>query len=1236
MLLLFRWKAPSEDGGAPITNFIVEYKAKTEEEWQQSPKVKLTKNPATTVESLTTGQKYEFRVLAQNRNGNSPASETTLPVLVKSQKAAAKIDRKALGDRVVKVNQQLEISVEVVGEPAPECWWQRDGKDVASSDTVKASSGTGNLAKLLLIPAKRDHVGTYTLNAKNKWGEDSATVEVQVMGKPTVPGGPLEVSNVTKKTCHLKWRPSDDNGGKPINQYEVEKMEENMGSWLPAGNTKGTSFDVRGLVEGRSYKFLVRAVNDNGDSPDLETGEFTLAKDAFDTPSRPGKPKANNWGTNWAELSWKAPEDDGGAEIQSYKVEMRDVDKRSWNEIGQTKETSFKAENCGIEIEHEYVFRVTAINAGGESELSETSSPIEAMERFVKPKINKDLLGKEKELCASQLMKLDALICAEPKASISWFLPDGEQILHDGDRVVIDNETKNRSLLMFKNVERKHTGVMKIVAKNSVGEDEHEIRLNVLAPPSKPTGQLQVSAVKPTSCHLTWEKPADDGGSPLVGYVVEKKDVEKDYWSVCGKISGKLATVPKVVDFDVTDLIEHFCYVFRVMAFNAIGESDPLVSLVPTVAKFELDPPNQPYNINIMDYDKKWVKLDWCVPPGPRVEKYIVEKIETFMIPKDEEEAVQEEPTEGGEEEDEKPKFVMPVLKEPSTGPRKEQEYVEYSTGWMLAATTDDDTNEIKITELQEGYRYQFRVKGSNKAGVSYPSEPTDEIVAKQRKQKPNIEKDSVPKELSLPRGDNLNLKVKVKGEPITDKAWFWGRREIKPSGTVNIESTDYTSKLTILSLERADTGTFYFKAENLHGSDEVAIDINVMVAPQKPKGPMRIDGVYAEGCKAEWNAPLDDGGSPITHYILEKVQGNGENFSPCGRVNAPATSCDIKGLTINKEYRLQVRAVNNLGESEPLVCVDSFITENPFGAPGAPGKPELYDWDTDNFEMKWNEPKNDGGSKVCGYEIEARPWKDMGWFKAGEVKMQYERGLVEGVELGQAYAVRVRARNAAGFGPWSIESDQLVCKHKALKPKVSIKAAKEVTVKEGDTITLIADIQGEPAPEDSKWIISDRELDTNIQAGILVDNSKPYRSKLQIDSISKKESGIVICEASNLHGKARSTVILTVVGRPSAPEDRLVASDISSMGCKLSWKPCKDTGGLPVEYLVEKYIVEADAWMKQGITSSTELTVSDLENGKEYGFRVVAFNEIGESEPLLTAKAITAKNQFSKFTYIF
>ena len=37
---------------------------------------------------------------------------------------------------------------------------------------------------------------------------------------------------------------------------------------------------------------------------------------------------------------------------------------------------------------------MTAYNAGGESETSEPSQAITAMERFVKPRLDKDLLGK--------------------------------------------------------------------------------------------------------------------------------------------------------------------------------------------------------------------------------------------------------------------------------------------------------------------------------------------------------------------------------------------------------------------------------------------------------------------------------------------------------------------------------------------------------------------------------------------------------------------------------------------------------------------------------------------------------------------------------------------------------------------------------------------------------------------------------------------------------------------------
>ena len=47
-----------------------------------------------------------------------------------------------------------------------------------------------------------------------------------------------------------------------------------------------------------------------------------------------------------------------------------------------------------------------------------------------------------------------------------------------------------------------------------------------------------------------------------------------------------------------------------------------------------------------------------------------------------------------------------------------------------------------------------------------------------------------------------------------------------------------------------------------------------------------------------------------------------------------------------------------------------------------------LKDWDSDHFDMKWEAPKNDGGSRITGYDLEARPAKDLTWFKAGEVKM--------------------------------------------------------------------------------------------------------------------------------------------------------------------------------------------------------------------------------------------------------
>ena len=44
-----------------------------------------------------------------------------------------------------------------------------------------------------------------------------------------------------------------------------------------------------------------------------------------------------------------------------------------------------------------------------------------------------------------------------------------------------------------------------------------------------------------------------------------------------------------------------------------------------------------------------------------------------------------------------------------------------------------------------------------------------------------------------------------------------------------------------------------------------------------------------------------------------------------------------------------------------------------------------------------------------------------------------------------------------------------------------------------------------------------------------------------------------------------------------------------------------------------------------------TEATARNLEEGQEYEFRVMAVNENGESEPLVTESGVVAKHPFGK-----
>lgn len=90
---------------------------------------------------------------------------------------------------------------------------------------------------------------------------------------------------------------------------------------------------------------------------------------------------------------------------------------------------------------------------------------------------------------------------------------------------------------------------------------------------------LQPSEITKSSVTLTWEQPENNGGSPVTGYMVERKPAESTRWT---KINKKPVTDTM---YTVMDLVEGSKYEFRVSAENAAGIGKPSQPTMPILAK---------------------------------------------------------------------------------------------------------------------------------------------------------------------------------------------------------------------------------------------------------------------------------------------------------------------------------------------------------------------------------------------------------------------------------------------------------------------------------------------------------------------------------------------------------------------------------------------------------------------------------------------------------------------------
>ncbi len=289
---------------------------------------------------LTAGKKYKVRVRAYNKNGSVTQwgeNSTTLIVAVKPDKAKKLTQKSATEDSITvsfgKVKNADSYRIYL---------YDADGKQIKKADTTKTTytfkkltSGTYQFA--VKACAKSD---SYTA-----WG--ACTQKVSINTKP----GKVEALKQTKAsvdTATISW--SKVSGAKG---YGVYLYNEAKGKYEKAATTSSTTYKLKKLTTGTTYKVRVRAYLKNGKT--TVWGSYTTLK-VVTKPGMVKKLKQSAVTEDSITVSWKKVNNVDGYKIYCYDADGTLVKSKKTTDTEET----FEKLSAGT-----YTFKVRAYKKAG-------------------------------------------------------------------------------------------------------------------------------------------------------------------------------------------------------------------------------------------------------------------------------------------------------------------------------------------------------------------------------------------------------------------------------------------------------------------------------------------------------------------------------------------------------------------------------------------------------------------------------------------------------------------------------------------------------------------------------------------------------------------------------------------------------------------------------------------------------------------------------------------------------
>ncbi|XP_031442689.1 myosin-binding protein C, cardiac-type isoform X2 [Clupea harengus] len=545
------------------------------------------------------------------------------------------------------------------------------------------------------------------------------------------------------------------------------------------------------------------------------------------------------------------------------------------------------------------------------------------------PKIHLDTMGKTPEstivVVAGNKLRLDVPITGDPAPTVVW--TKGEKVMSEADGRVHVESTKGHCIFTIEGAERQDEGVYSVIVRNPAGEDKADITVKVVDVPDPPQTP-RILSVGEDSCVVEWDPPSFDGGSPVIGYVLERKKKKSYRWMRLNFDPHKDTT------YTAKRMIEGMAYEIRVYAVNAIGmsrhstPSQPFVPVAPT---------SEPMALCIDDISDTTISLKWKPP-----ERVGSAELEGYGV-----------------------------------------EYcIEGTQEWIPAFEGLTDRTSVIIRNLPTGEKMQFRVRAHNMAGPSAPTMLAQPVTIREIMQRPKL---WIPRHLrqTLVKkvGESINLVIPFQGKPRPKITWKKDGEDLD-SKAASIRNSDTDSILFIRRADRKDSGKYDINLQIENVEDQADISIQIVDLPAAPLS-VKITEVWGFNVALEWKPPKDNGNCDIIGYTIQKADKRTMDWYTVYD-QYRRTNCVVSDLIMGNEYVFRAFAMNMVGSSvEPCTTVESaFIQKTGFEY-----KPPTYKEHDFKEAAKFTHPLV-SRSVICGYNatlscaVRGIPKPKISWYK--------------------------------------------------------------------------------------------------------------------------------------------------------------------------------------------------------------------------------------------------------------